>query len=438
VTILCGYSFGYPIGFNEPAFEELKLALLKSTQITATAEQARNTPFYVIVLTRVNNTPLSPQSIGGIREILDNLLQKENLERVPDKLSSILDKILKSLGIGITDEILKSLGIVITNEYFFSGKSPMDSAQEAQIGTSFSSISPRYIFAINSLTRSQGQFDSPSLARREVHLPTNNLLTFPPTNLIQAAAKITHPNYLGNLSSIFSGKRLDPPAAVNSLVQISTNLGNQLIPEGIAGTITNRTIFWYHGIPGVQWCKRTYAMECDKEISEGYQFVLGDPKRDPYSDSKPYNHFEQLIKDNFDVQICADHQYGIGVEQRNPKNFQILQSNTCASIPQMCSSVLHADNPEQLRKFYQQTYKERLVSSSKGVKSIDMLYPHPYFIHADGGAVTQAPFSINMYSREEVSRHRIKPYLQPSPAIRWFQFTLDGEKFRIEIHKISQ
>jgi hypothetical protein len=163
VNILCGYGFGYPIGFDEAAFNNLKWELLKRRKPGSPEELATQIPFYVAVVTRTGKEQLTNEQFEVLSAIFHGIIMNRTPMGIPTEQGAI------------PADIKSSQGIVIFNEYFFSGKSPdlgtiPSSQHETVIGQQLSKICPRYIYAINSLTRSPGEFTQPG----EIQLPANS------------------------------------------------------------------------------------------------------------------------------------------------------------------------------------------------------------------------------------------------------------------------
>jgi hypothetical protein len=414
--MLCGYSFGYPIGFNKPAFEVLKLALLKSMDASATAEQASRNPFYVIVLTRQHRNPLDNIIIRHIHKILTSLIHNSN-EPVPN--------IQQTAGTVPTD-MTTSLGLVITNEYFFSGKQPMHSGREAKIGEKFSRISPRYLFAINSLVQIQ-DLHTTTIA---VPIIGVNAELFTQQDLIRRAKSTTHANYMEQFSQIYWEVPGAEALPLQSLVEIPPDLQKIHAQAASFDSITNRTIFWHNSIYQTSYCKNTYQSECDDEIMKGKLYCLGTPVMFEHTDSE----IAAAIQNNIDIQICADHQYAIG-SSATAKNFQILQSNQIQSIPQ------GAWIDEKGNAYtYKSWYEHVLFSSPRMIEITHELYKGAYFIHANGNP-EETPYSKSMYQQEQPNP-ALPHYPHPSPACFMVQFGLTDAQnnyipFCIEVYKIG-
>lgn len=426
VTVLCGDIWAYPVNFNVQAFNALKLALLKSTNQAATAEQATQTPFYVVVVTRKATTQLDRAIVSQIREILSALINGATPPTTRLSAQSI-----QSTEGTVPTKIKNSLGIVVFNEYFFSGKSPMDITQEADIGTSFSVIRPGFIFAINSLSCSQGDF----LNGEEVPVPIDSIHHITPSDLKGISDQETHKNYL-------MGCGYDVPssqAPLQSLVDITQALNTNLAmrtPAIRPETITNRTIFWHDTGPAAQYCKNTYQEDCDVLIQQGFNYVLGNPTKtiEPLSllGRETLSPLGNEISKNFEVQICADHQHALGVSETG-KNFQILQSNYCISAPQ----VIWANTAQGKRKEYHKRYKKIYFSSANKRENINKMLPGAYFIHASGGTIVDSNLRKNMYQRVTIAQGAMHlTYHHPTRVDYRVQFALGGEQLSIEIYKI--
>jgi hypothetical protein len=262
-TMLSAYSFGYPVNFEVDEFNRLKLALLKVTNQAATLNDAAQTPFYIIVLTRGGKSPLSELDSGAttsksseIHRIISELFNTPNT--LPTQASRTEGEIPQYLD--------RSLGIVVFNEYFFSGQTPMDSSLEADLGHQFSDISPRYIFAINSLTLSQGGHFQEA---NSVPIEPQGKASLHPVNLIGLA---TNPKYPNLLTEIQSGQPQSDPL-VETREQVPSGSSQNQIRRGQA--ITNRTVFWNNQVPVAQYCKNTYALESGTEIRKGASYFIG-------------------------------------------------------------------------------------------------------------------------------------------------------------------
>lgn len=177
---------------------------------------------------------------------------------------------------------------------------------------------------------------------------------------------------------------------------------------------------------------------------KGCRFALGASAIRPIADDE----LGDAIQQNFCVQICADHQYAIGVLP-TWINFQILQSNICRSVPQDQNKSSRENCDKSIREVYdklsQESYSvkyEALLANGDLLKKLRALYVAPYFIHANGGSSVNSDFSENMYQRDAVSRKNSLLYHKPSPACYHVQFELKGEQepdeqFSIEMYKIQ-
>jgi hypothetical protein len=410
IAAVCScHSYGHPPHFNQEQFYNLTTSLLeKLPQNEQQVTQA--SPFYVIVVTRSGTKEISKGVQSQIYDILNRL--------ITTKQQNVIQL-----------DLTKSLGIVVFNEYFFSGKlvqgtSSATSENEACIGKNFSEISPRFIFAINSLSCSKsGTF----LTGRSVPLNSETEFPISPENLLRLANSPTYPNYLG----AYYNKPIQAPLVRFGLdiEKIQKNIHSTCAPYS-QYDITNRTIFWQNGIHVAQYCKGIYEVECDTEIERGAYYFLGD--QEIVVDNK--NPLGQAIKDNFDVQICADHQYAIGLSSP-AKNFQILQSNTCTSCPkewQVCNPTATSEN----RQKYENQIREK---SPQQVALLTTLYPSPYFIHANGGVENSwREFSYSMFQKEgNGTSGAPSHYLAPIPAFYFQQIKIEDVTINIEVYKIQ-
>jgi hypothetical protein len=417
--MLCGDILAYPIGFDAPAFEGLKLALLQSRNPRATADIASETPFHVVVVTQLQKYALSSDATTGqipqITSILEEILTKASPTKLPQEF--------KYRG---TIPARNSLGIVVFNEYFFSGPSPMDSRQEAAIGRQISQTIPNYVFAITSLTQSQtGTFQDSN----SVSIQPAGKASLQPINLIGLSKT---PKYPDLLSHVIGGK-----ASLAPLVSTGAqaHYGSSQIKPLSGQAITNRTIFWYNGEPVAQYCKNTYHQECDDEIRKGASYYIG------YQTimEKQNNQVAKAIRNNFDVQICSDHQFGLGIRTGCRLNFQILTSFTIQSIPLMywCDATTETNARLTPIQHYQREY-EKIIQKNPGKRAIvEAMINGAYFIHADGQILVRFPFPLNMYQREAASTTQFQPYHQPSPVTLFAQFMINKDPFKIEIYQIS-
>ncbi|MDR1034910.1 MAG: hypothetical protein LBL32_03180, partial [Holosporales bacterium] len=201
-------------------------------------------------MTRHDRAPLSPKNLAAIQMMVKALLGTGSIARYGTGA--------KQEG-SIPPDFSNSLGIVVFNEYFFSGQSPMDSRQEAAIGINLSSTRPGYIFAINSLSKSEEWNDkSMGLFTTQGAVPwqVGNAIICAPSELQVITTIKNQTNYSGHFWDIYSNGPFVPEGPPQSRVKIQPSVLESLENRPRSPNskiIVNRTIFWHNRLPELSY-----------------------------------------------------------------------------------------------------------------------------------------------------------------------------------------